>query len=96
MENKRTIKEIALQEMHDLEEDVFYQENLIKDLGQLVRTNFNYVRMATTHEQKSKFLDSIGILLRDQQKCLDVIQGDVVVLMALREFIKKRYPDESV
>lgn len=86
----RTIKEIALDELHDLEADSLYLKHCLSDLDILIaRAN------EKLDEDKAKKI-TIAFLTQDYDKYSQMLQGNTIVEIALREFIHNRYPDEII
>ena len=90
----RTMREIALEEYKSLEEDKAYQKSLKEDLDKMIDKTCADICKAEQEVIRLKF--KLSELSTDRQKCLDAIQGNTIVQIALRDFIKNRYPDEII
>ena len=90
MVKNRTIKEIALDELHDLKVDSLYLKHCLSDLDILIaRTN------EKSDEDKATKIE-MAFLIQDYDKYSQMLQGNTIVEMALREFIRNRYPNEII
>ena len=86
----RTIKEIALDELHDLEADSLYLKHCLSDLDILI------ARANEKLDEDNATKMAIAFLIQDYEKYEAMLQGNTVVEIALREFIHNRYPDEII